>query len=74
VTTATEDMTAELARPVFLRVTDAMRVLSMSRTVVYDLIRTGRLRTVKEGRTRLAPVSAIADYVALLEREAGEGR
>ncbi|MFH8375243.1 helix-turn-helix domain-containing protein [Streptomyces cyaneofuscatus] len=53
------------------RVPDAVRVLGLSRSVVYDLIRVGRLRTVKEGRTRLVPASAIADYVALLEREAG---
>lgn len=60
-----------LADSLLYRVPDAMRVLNMSRTVVYDLIRTGRLRTVKEGRTRLIPASAIAEYVALLEREAG---
>jgi excisionase family DNA binding protein len=53
------------------RVADAMQVLSLSRTVIYELIRTGRLRTVKEGRARLIPASAIAEYVALLEREAG---
>lgn len=53
------------------RVPDAVRVLGLSRSVVYDLIRVGRLRTVKEGRTRLVPASAISDYVALLEREAG---
>ncbi|MCW2904030.1 MAG: DNA-binding protein [Streptosporangiaceae bacterium] len=57
-------------RPVLYRVADAMSVLSMSRTVIYDLIRAGRLRTVKEGRARLIPASAIAEYVALLEREA----
>ena len=57
--------------PVLYRVADAMSVLSMSRTVIYDLIRTGRLRTVSEGRSRRIPASAIADYVALLEREAG---
>ncbi|WP_327362046.1 helix-turn-helix domain-containing protein [Streptomyces sp. NBC_01296] len=56
--------------PVLYRVSDATRVLGISRSVIYDLIRAGRLRTVKEGRTRLVPASAIADYVALLEREA----
>lgn len=66
--------TGDFARPVLLRVEDATRVLSMSRTVIYDLIRTGRLRTVKQGRTRLVPASAITEYVALLEREAGEAR
>ncbi|WP_432051538.1 helix-turn-helix domain-containing protein [Streptomyces xiamenensis] len=53
------------------RVPDAVRVLNLSRTVIYDLIRTGRLRTVKEGRARLIPASAITEYVERLEREAG---
>ncbi|ARF56633.1 DNA-binding protein [Streptomyces gilvosporeus] len=57
--------------PVLYRVKDAMAVLRMSKTVIYELIRAGRLRTVKEGRTRFVPASAIAEYVALLEREAG---
>jgi excisionase family DNA binding protein len=52
------------------RVVDAMDILSLSRSSIYELIRSGRLRTVKEGRTRLIPATAIADYVALLEREA----
>lgn len=52
------------------KVSDAMAALSMSRTVIYELIRAGRLRTVKQGRARLVPASAIAEYVALLEREA----
>lgn len=52
------------------KVSDVMRALSMSRTVVFELLRTGRLRSVKQGRTRLIPASAIRDYVALLEKEA----
>ena len=52
-----------------LRVAEAMHVLSMTRSVMYELIRAGRLRTVKEGRTRLVPASAIAEYVSLLEQE-----
>jgi excisionase family DNA binding protein len=42
----------------------------MSRSVIYELIRSGRLRSVTQGRSRLIPASAIADYVALLEHEA----
>ncbi|WP_344636900.1 helix-turn-helix domain-containing protein [Kitasatospora cystarginea] len=67
-TTAPEGL---MVRPVLYKVADAMQVLSMSRTVIYDLIRIGRLRTVKEGRSRFIPASAITEYVALLEREAG---
>ena len=52
------------------RVTDAMRLLSLSRSVIYEQIRSGRLRSVTQGRARLIPASAIADYVALLETEA----
>jgi excisionase family DNA binding protein len=51
------------------RVTDAMAVLSMSRSVIYEQIRSGRLRSVTQGLTRLIPASAIADYIALLEHE-----
>lgn len=61
-----------ISTPVLYRIPDAMRVLGMSRTVIYDLIRSGRLRTVKEGRTRLVPASAINEYVRLLEHEAGK--
>jgi excisionase family DNA binding protein len=53
------------------RVIDAMRVLRMSRTVVFELLRSGRLRSVRQGRTRLIPASAIRDYIALLEKETG---
>ena len=56
------------------RVTDAVRLLSLSRTAVFELLRTGRLRSVKQGRTRLIPASAIRDYITLLEREAEASR
>jgi excisionase family DNA binding protein len=56
--------------PVLYRVCDVTEILHLSRTVVFDLIRTGRLRSVKEGRARLIPASAVRDYLALLEREA----
>jgi excisionase family DNA binding protein len=56
------------------RVTEAMRLLSLSRSVIYNQIRAGRLRSVKEGSARLIPADAIADYVALLEAEAEASR
>jgi excisionase family DNA binding protein len=51
-------------------VCDVMRMLRLSRTVIYELIRSGRLRFVKQGRARRVPASAIRDYITLLEREA----
>ena len=56
------------------RIPEAMRLLSLSRSVIYNQIRLGRLRSVKEGSTRLIPADAIAEYVALLEAEAEADR
>lgn len=55
------------------RIPEAMRLLSLSRSVIYEQIRAGRLRSVTQGRTRLIPAAAIAEYVDLLVREADDG-
>ena len=52
------------------RVPEAMRMLSLSRSVIYELIRSGRLRSVNEGRSRRITAAAIDEYVALLNEEA----
>jgi excisionase family DNA binding protein len=52
------------------RVPEAMRILSLRRSTIYELLRSGRLRSVREGRARLIPASAIAEYVTLLKNEA----
>jgi excisionase family DNA binding protein len=49
---------------------EAMELLNLSRTTIYALIRSKRLRTVTEGRSRLVPAVAIDAYVALLMDEA----
>lgn len=54
------------------RVKDTMRILNLSRTVIYELLRTGRLRSVRQGRARLISADAIRDYITLLENEAEE--
>ncbi|MFC6015524.1 helix-turn-helix domain-containing protein [Plantactinospora solaniradicis] len=55
------------------RVSEAMALLSMSRTVIYEQMRAGRLRYVRQGTDRRIPASAITDYVLLLERETARG-
>ena len=57
-------------QPQLYRVPDVVPILGLGRSVIYELIRSGRLRTVREGRARLVPASAVAEYVALLEAEA----
>jgi excisionase family DNA binding protein len=52
------------------RVKDAMQLLNLSRTVIYELLRTGRLRSVQQGRARLITADAMRDYIKLLRDEA----
>jgi excisionase family DNA binding protein len=52
---------------VLYRVEEAADALRLSRSLVYELIRSGRLRTVKAGRRRLVPVSALEEYVSSLD-------
>ena len=66
------DQSAEPTQQLY-RVPDVMRLLSLSRSVIYEQIRVGRLKSVSQGRTRLISAAAIADYVALLQREADDG-
>jgi excisionase family DNA binding protein len=61
---------ATLPLKALYRIHEAMVLLSMSRTVIYEQIRAGRLRTVHQGRSHLVPASAITEYVSLLEAEA----
>lgn len=60
-------------RKALYRIPEAMTLLSLSRSVIYEQIRAGRLRTVRQGRTRLVPDAAITAYVDLLEHEAQKG-
>lgn len=54
------------------RIPEVMAMLSMSRSVLFEQLRNGRLRSVRQGRARYIPASAVADYIKLLEREAAE--
>ncbi len=55
---------------VLYKIPEVMAMLRMSRHVVYEQIRAGRLRIVKQGRATFVTGSAIRAYVELLEREA----
>lgn len=53
------------------KVTEAAALLSMSRSAVYEQMRAGRLKFVKQGASTLIPRVAIAAYVELLMTESG---
>lgn len=52
---------------VLLRPEEAAEALGVSRTTVFELIRTGSLRSVKIGAARRVSATALAEYVAALE-------
>ena len=56
------------------KVTDVARLLNLSRTVIFDQLRTGRLESVKQGRTRLIPAAALHKYIDLLVSESQDLR
>lgn len=66
-----EDSTenAAVEEPVLITVEEAARRLSISRGTAYELVLTGRLRSVKIKRARRVPVAAVHEYVAALLAE-----
>ncbi|MEV6491497.1 helix-turn-helix domain-containing protein [Actinoplanes sp. NPDC051633] len=52
--------------PRLLRVEDAAKLLNIGRSAVYDLIRSGRLRSVKIGKSRRIPREAVDEVIATL--------
>jgi excisionase family DNA binding protein len=51
------------------RVEEVAEILSMGRSTVFDLIRSGRLASVKEGAMRRVTEDAIREYVRKLTEE-----
>ncbi len=46
-----------------LKVEDIARILSIGRNTAYELVRSGKIRSVKIGRTYRIPYSAVEDYL-----------
>lgn len=54
---------------VLLTTTEAAAVLGIGRTSLYELIRSGKLETIKIGRRRLIPATAIPKLITTLIEE-----
>jgi excisionase family DNA binding protein len=50
-----------------VRPAEAALLLGVCRDTVYVLLRSGQLRSIKAGRARLIPLSAIDDYLSATE-------
>ena len=59
---------AEPPTPLVYSVEEAARSLRVSRDMMYTLIRSGRVRTMKVGRRRLVPRAAVTEFIL---RESG---
>jgi excisionase family DNA binding protein len=58
--------------PRLLAIKQALYELGISRTAIYELIKAGKLKTVKIGRRRLVPLEAIEELVAELGSNGGQ--
>jgi excisionase family DNA binding protein len=48
---------------------EAALILGMSKTALYDLIRTNRIRSIKDGKFRFITADALREYVRTLEQQ-----
>ena len=59
------------SNPLLLTVEEAARRLSLSRTVLYELVLTHQITSLKIGRSRRIPLDALTDFIDKLKREQG---
>jgi Helix-turn-helix domain len=67
-------MTTTDPAAVMYRISDVVKLTRLSRSVIYQQIRAGRLHTVKQGRATFVTAVDLHAYVQLLRREAQEAR
>jgi excisionase family DNA binding protein len=57
-------------QPRLLKPEEAALVLALSRSKVYELMRSGRLHTIKIDGSRRVPVEAVDDFIARAREDA----
>ena len=50
--------------PLTLRVEDLMPILSIGRNIAYELIRCGKIRSIRIGKQLRIPTQALIDYLS----------
>jgi excisionase family DNA binding protein len=50
--------------PLLVRVEEAARLLSLSRSMIYEMLNSGELPSVRRGAARRIPVAALHDWIA----------
>jgi excisionase family DNA binding protein len=54
------------SKPILVSVVDAAQLVSIGRTVAWELVRKQKIKSVKIGRTRRVPIAAIQEYIQQL--------
>ena len=55
---------ATAVEPLLVRVEEAARMLSLSRSTIYEMLDAGELPSVRRGTARRIPLAAIREWVA----------
>lgn len=50
--------------PLLVRVEEAARLLSLSRSTIYEMMDTGELTSIRRGTARRIPVAALREWIA----------
>jgi excisionase family DNA binding protein len=56
--------TKTMVEPFLVRIEEAARLLSLSRSTVYEMLDTGELPSVRRGAARRIPMAALRDWIA----------
>jgi len=62
--TAEKPQEQQLIEPLLVRVEEAARILSLSRSTIYEMMDSGELPSVRRGAARRIPVAALREWVA----------
>lgn len=57
--------------PLFVNVSEAARIIGLGRSKTWELVASGDIFSVREGKRRLVPISALNDWAARKMAEAG---
>ncbi len=50
--------------PLLVRVEEAARILSLSRSTIYEMLESGELPSVRRGTARRIPITALHEWIA----------
>jgi excisionase family DNA binding protein len=58
--------------PLLVRVEEAARILSLSRSTIYEMMDSGELPSVRRGAARRIPVAALHEWIARQVQQDGK--